>query len=97
MRANDGDRLATARMKGIEDPILRSLIPGIMALSGFVTSWGACHSVTSAITIDQRYLIEQIAIIAPVVTIGEQAAPPSGRKLPAQYPPEDVTRCACGA
>ena len=33
MRANDGDRLATARMKGIEDPILRSLIPGIMALS----------------------------------------------------------------
>jgi len=33
MRANDGDRLATARMKGIEDPILRSLIPGIMSLS----------------------------------------------------------------
>ena len=33
MRANDGDRLATARMKGIEDPILRSLISGIMALS----------------------------------------------------------------
>jgi hypothetical protein len=33
MRANDGDRLATARMKWIEDPILRSLIPGIMSLS----------------------------------------------------------------
>jgi hypothetical protein len=30
MRANDGNRLATARMKWIEDPILRSLIPGIM-------------------------------------------------------------------
>jgi hypothetical protein len=33
MRANDGNRLATARMKWIEDPILRSLIPGIMSLS----------------------------------------------------------------
>jgi hypothetical protein len=33
MRANDGDRLAATRMKRIEDPILRSLIPGIMSLS----------------------------------------------------------------
>jgi hypothetical protein len=33
MRANDSDRLATARMKWIEDLILDSLIPGIMSLS----------------------------------------------------------------
>jgi len=33
MRANDGDALAAARMKRIEDPILKSLIPGIMSLS----------------------------------------------------------------
>jgi hypothetical protein len=33
MRANDGDRLAAARMKSIEDPIFESRIPGIMPLS----------------------------------------------------------------
>jgi hypothetical protein len=33
MRANDSDRLATARMKWIEDLILESLRPGIMSLS----------------------------------------------------------------
>jgi hypothetical protein len=33
MRADDGDRLAATRMKWIADPILRSLIPGIMSLS----------------------------------------------------------------
>lgn len=43
MRANDGDRLATARMKGIEDPILRSLIPGIMALSRRTMAKATCR------------------------------------------------------
>jgi hypothetical protein len=33
MRANDGDRFAAARMKGIEDLILGRLIPGSMSLS----------------------------------------------------------------
>jgi hypothetical protein len=33
MRANDGDRFAAARMKGIEDLILGRLIPGTMSLS----------------------------------------------------------------
>jgi hypothetical protein len=32
MRANDGDRFAAARMKGIEDLILGRLIPGSMSL-----------------------------------------------------------------
>jgi hypothetical protein len=34
MCANDGDRLATARMKWIEDPILRSLILSVVRVFG---------------------------------------------------------------